>query len=409
MLPTCVGLVPFTNYSSYPLNTVSKNRNSQIKRRNIIIGGRYGGGFHELIVDDEKSAIECKSFENDYDKQFANLKYIGLNDAKHTHSYLVQNNRYLVVFVDKRYNVYDMKNDKWLINLNAPDTTNLIKNGNSSRSVLLNDEIIIISRRKSLWFYFIGNNHITNPLLIYTYKLKTENISYVAHGMSIIDFREESCYDQRYKIQLILFGGWNNCILSSFLHLDILLSYTWNLIEKSIQHKNISIDEKLINRNLIKLNNIDPKQMEYTWCRFGFECIMNDKNEAIIIMVGGNAYIPNANGTNIHLYNCATHELECKQNVLPFECQYYPGTIMKYKKKNQFPRIVIVQDKEYCIFNIYAHYIEWKIERIIWIGFSKNDSNNECFIDQLPKDLIIYILSLLGKQQLLSPYIIVKI
>ena len=45
------------------------------------------------------------------------------------------------------------------------------------------------------------------------------------------------------------------------------------------------------------------------------------------------------------------------------------------------------------------------MERVIWIGFYKNDNNEKCLIKILPKDLIIYILYLLGKQLMTNHYI----
>ena len=66
---------------------------------------------------------------------------------------------------------------------------------------------------------------------------------------------------------------------------------------------------------------------------------------------------------------------------------------------------MIAHDKHYCLFNVYAHYVEARIERIIWIGFYKNANNDKCFIKNLPKDLISYILFLLGKQLMVKPYI----
>ena len=72
---------------------------------------------------------------------------------------------------------------------------------------------------------------------------------------------------------------------------------------------------------------------------------------------------------------------------------------------NNDENIVIVHKDNYCVFNIYAHFIEAKIERIIWIAFYKNNDNDQCLIKRLPIDLILYILFLLGKQAMKHPYI----
>ena len=68
-------------------------------------------------------------------------------------------------------------------------------------------------------------------------------------------------------------------------------------------------------------------------------------------------------------------------------------------------KLLILSGKNHFHFNIYIDYIESKTERLIWIGFYKNNENNKCFIKTLPKDLIIYILDLLGKQAMKSPCI----
>ena len=69
------------------------------------------------------------------------------------HSYLVRNNTYIIVFGDHElYNVYDMENDKWLLKENEikwPEDS-------ESRSLLINDEIIIISYQViKMIYYFI--------------------------------------------------------------------------------------------------------------------------------------------------------------------------------------------------------------------------------------------------------------
>ena len=74
-------------------------------------------------------------------------------------------------------------------------------------------------------------------------------------------------------------------------------------------------------------------------------------------------------------------------------------------KCNGDEKLLIVQRKSYFHLNICINYIESKIERIIWIGFYKNNENNKCLIKILPKDLIIYILDLLGKKSMITPYI----
>ena len=235
----------FARYSHFPTN-IDEPNNQQLQKqpRNIIIGGACHArdGFYELIVDDDGNSINYKSFKNDYKRKFANLLYIELYGAPDTHSYLVQNNKFIAVYKENEYyNVYDMENDKWMLKQDEK----LVKYFVVGQSTLINDEIIIVSSGNQLYFYFIGNDHITDPTLIHKYTLKTKNISFIFHGMCIIDFvKQESPKDklyQTYELKIILFGGQlNNDFLSSFLYLDVLLSYQDDKLDS------ISIDEKLI-------------------------------------------------------------------------------------------------------------------------------------------------------------------
>ena len=96
---------PFIKYSYFctKKNAKKNEKSTKQQQKNIIIGGfdRFcdGDGFYELFLDDNDSnSINYKSFKNYYNKTFANLKFIGLDNARNTHSYLVQNNKYIVVF-----------------------------------------------------------------------------------------------------------------------------------------------------------------------------------------------------------------------------------------------------------------------------------------------------------------------
>ena len=66
-------------------------------------------------------------------------------------------------------------------------------------------------------------------------------------------------------------------------------------------------------------------------------------------------------------------------------------------KDKSYQSIVLLQKEKRFIFDVYVHYIEWDVARLIWIAFYKNEKNKQCFIRKLPKDLVKYILSLLGR------------
>ena len=307
-LPIDTTFVPFTQYSHFP-NNISDQK--QQKNTKLIVGGAVvsdGDGFYKFQVNDNGNSINYKLFKNECNKKFANLKHAGIHTAQCTHSYLVQNNKYLVVLQsNKHYNVYDMENDKWLLKQREKELKHSL-----SRSALINDEIIIISQGNELQFYFIGDHHITDPILMHKYTLKTKDISFMFHGMCIIDFIKQTSPKNElyktYKLKIILFGGSaNKNFLSSFLYLNILLSY------KDFSFVNLSIDENLIGRNKIKLTNMNWNQAkENGWFCFGFECILNDKNEPLIIIIGHDG---ESMSKNIHLFNCVTHELTRHEKV----------------------------------------------------------------------------------------------
>ena len=181
-----------------------------------------------------------------------------------------------------------------------------------------------------MYFYYIGNNYISKPLLLHKHKLKTKKVCFNAHGMCVVGFefvqqksntktpKDESC--KRYKLKIILFGGCDNeNILSSFLYLHVLVSYNCNyfLIKEastltSEQMIQISIiDENLIDENEIKLKNINEMENK-NWYNFGFECIDNWKKEPVIVIVGGSQ---SDMANDVYLFNCATYQLERKKEV----------------------------------------------------------------------------------------------
>ena len=328
-------------FASYSYSKVHTNDvfNYQPKRRSILIGGcgSTESGFYEFIFNDEENSIVYKSFQNDYSKQFANLKCIGMKNlnAANTHSYLIQDNKYLAVFhcntySDMYYNVYDMESDEWLINRNNVRLI-AIPNLPGKRSVLINEEIIIVSISDNLYFYFIGKDCITNPQLVYKCKLATQDVSFINHAMCVIDvdtvtvIKQDSIASknksaEKHKVKIILFGGdGNRDSLSSFLILDIVLSYSYDCKDKkSLPLIKVSINEHLVDKSSIRLKNItedeDGHQVNtkyYYPCDFGYTCIWNSRNEPILMIIGGLH-----TERDIHLFNCVTYEFTRKSQVM---------------------------------------------------------------------------------------------
>ena len=307
--PYDVSNIFFTRYSHWARSTTKENK---MKQKNLIIGSSNcrSCGLYEFVVNNETNSIEYESLSTDYNKKFANLEHIGYDNVQGIHSYLIRNNKYLVVFDENYcYNVYDMSNDKWL--LDAGDKYLSASEWTYSRSVLINDDIIIISQFKQLYFYFIGNNHIVDPILIRKYKLKTHKVSFNSHAMCIIDFTIEK--HGQYKLKIMLFGGrQNEKALSSFLILDISLSYYHEKFH-AFKLKSLSIKENLVNKKKIQFKNMAKTGLYMnSWFSFGFECILNSKNEPIVVMIGGYC---GGTSRDIHLFNCVTNELRWQKKV----------------------------------------------------------------------------------------------
>ena len=79
---------------------------------------------------------------------------------------------------------------------------------------------------------------------------------------------------------------------------------------------------------------------------------------------------------------------------LPFDCGATP-TIFETNDG-----IIVIQGQECAYFKVIGNNLKWDIERLIWIAFYKNEKNEKCFIDKLPKDIIKhYIINFLGHTQ----------
>lgn len=351
-LPVIVAFISFSQYGIFPMNLAKTARqvNCNPKRRHLIICNflqNVDEGFHELLItrngDIDKKNVEItyKQFKEDYDKPNANIHQAAFGpNGVGVHSYLVDNNKYLVAFQSNNYNVYDMESDKWLLNQSK---FKLRKNDSRySRSVLINDEIIIISSNDALYFYSIAiaKDHITNPLLIGEHKFSTENVSFSAHGMCVIDFKivtlnnnlnknggnyNDNNYNLTYEVKILLFGGTHNFrFFDSFVECDISLSFNKSDSKATdwFEKVDLSVEEILVGRNEFTLKNVDqeilhvPANEQCKWGFFGYECTFNDQNEAVIIIVGGDGG-KNAKfaSKSVRLYNCKTHKFKCIPQV----------------------------------------------------------------------------------------------
>ena len=64
------------------------------------------------------------------------------------------------------------------------------------------------------------------------------------------------------------------------------------------------------------------------------------------------------------------------------------------KGVNTKNRFVCASMKYKIMYDVNKEIDYWKFDRIIWIGFVKNEDNKDCLLSSLPKDVIIKILKL---------------
>ena len=347
------------------------HKDSTFRGRHIILGGlnHSENVFHELILTDFGDDLIFKSFDSDYNKKNGQIA----RGAGGYHSYLVQNNKYLAVIQKSlEYNVYDIENDKWLL----PDRSSQDRieiespSVDGPRSALIGDDIIAFSGDTQINFYYIANDHITKPVLINKYNMKlNKTFEYYYHGICCIDYEKKINKDDKidYRFKLVLFGG-RMKFLQSFVEFDVTLNVTSTKKLSQLQLKGgdgsintgtdsedgsvidckLKVKEKIITSDeIICSKELTALQSNLNvWMSFGHGCIINSKNESIIIVVGGHEGGAWKSHLSIYLFNCTSKTLDVK-NV---KCLYI-NIAKKKHKKILFPHVflnIIVYICRYC-------------------------------------------------------------
>ena len=170
------------SFAQNSIQSSLKNKAEQFyTNANIIVGGSedFQTEFYEILLSDEDNSISYKSFKKDYKDYNANLKLIRINDGQYVQSFLVDNNKYVIVFREYYgYNVYDMLNDRWLLKANN-------KQFLGQKGILITDQIIATYQLIQVHFYYIGSNNISNPQHIKSFTLDTD-VDY--QGMCCTEF-----------------------------------------------------------------------------------------------------------------------------------------------------------------------------------------------------------------------------
>ena len=340
-VPYDVDYVSFVRYSDNFLRHTPCTNTNITKQRLIIPGSatckspnsKYAGMYEIFLPEPyNNDHITFKSFEKDYNKPNASISKIypdndGLFlNAADVHTFITKDNKYIIMFhVTKGYNVYDIENDKWLLKSN---NTNIRAFDSQCQSLLINDELLILSDSYVLFFYLISNsnrsrketNHFLSPKLLTQRVVFDMSYDYDEHGICLIDcVKNVMEKNDTYLLKILIFGGFEIDFDKSFhlvnIKIDLNLYFSqynnnnndnnhsndnnWNLLPVAdtkwlIVKKTLLdisfISENNINVHLIGENKAKPKAKKLRVSSFGCQTLFNSKNEKIILIIAPSAY-----------------------------------------------------------------------------------------------------------------------
>ena len=331
------------SFARYSCDVVHNIFNTKIKKtRHIIVGGSDDGetNFYEILWNKNHSnitQIKWKSFAFDYQKQNASLSNIGLKNGKYVHSYITQNNKYIIILhASVGYNVYDIDKDCWLLSQN---NSKAIEYGvYPMRSLLISDEILIISELDVLKIYSLKD--LKDPQSIGEIELRGCGL-YHCHGLCCIStnvIKEDNANGEYSRsIDIAIIGGISQVWIDSIAWVPIQLDININGKEnndndddeedenddedddgKVNKSEKCSFSFKASQREMIEhlsmdCVNFDGFSFNARLYSFGVECVTNEKKEPVMIIIGGTGTAHNER--SILYYNLQTRATYRKQNV----------------------------------------------------------------------------------------------
>ena len=268
----------------------------------------------------------------------ANIKRIKLKTARYSHSYITQNNKYIIVFRnDVGYNIFDISQDKWLkIEGNCKTVIGHYITDYHSRSIFINDELLIFSFKNNIFIFRLSFNNIGLTVVKLVAKYYSNKMTnYNHHGFCCVEWniRENVILDEKdvktwtlYDLKLLLFGGDSIPFGKSIVQLNISLEIPF-VNSNQLRNDHIAFGDKECNIKVIE-RHIIKDDMKYSdngskylyngslkhakLCNFGYECAKNDNNESVVIIIGGNKIY----NTGLILYNVNQQEISINLAVL---------------------------------------------------------------------------------------------
>lgn len=312
--------------------------------------------FYQLLTK-QHDRIEYRSFQEYFGKKNAKFSVIGMKYGHFTHTFLTRDESNIIVFNKYfGYNVYDIRSDRWLLETNNKEIDYQTR---SARSLLVNDEILIISERKQIHLYNLSN--IINPHAIEHWRIQSKIYNdytrdYNEHGVCLLEFYKNPIDDndneiiidknninnytnhengkEIYYIKILLFGGaYVMPFERSIIEFKIKLwkTTTTSYYNSKVNHfEKTEILEKPLKKHIKYLGSMrDIKDDLYD---FAYQCIVNYNNHRIIVIIGDIDVIEDS-CNSIFLYNYDTNEMWQKRNALPTSSRNSPVTIIETRKE----------------------------------------------------------------------------
>ena len=301
--------------AQYPMSIGNEDLNTKTQR--IIIAGGFGKNesrVHELVSKQTANGLEINCQDTGIDLVDIGCKY-GLNVI----SLITSDSSKLITIrpYNGIYNVYSFGLKSWMINddtqvYNKSQIFNLGCIG--QRYLFINDDILIISYKKQLHFYNMSN--VLEPQLIQIHTITSKipgnsKDGYINHGICMINYQFSKDCKELFS-SIIVFGGYGHIPFeSSFIQFDIVFDYCLN----SNNCNEMNINAQIIENKIYQVNLFQVSKNILQLYHFACHCVNNDKNEKIIMIIGGLNEGSYESGNCVFLYNVSTSTLTESQTV----------------------------------------------------------------------------------------------
>ena len=314
--------------------------------RYIIVCGYRGGEttFYEILTPSgsDVNGANCnfklsfKSFTKDYKRRNADLEMCGLSKEKIVNSFITKDNKYIVILPSSgSYNIYDMEKDKWL-----NDGNDIESFSHQSKSLMIDDRILVISANDYLRFYLLNDKMIFELIQEYIIRdiIKNESkYQYCSHGMCCIESncikklqaninikekekeKEErsAIYSMEYEFKLMLFGGYVHCVslCDTFVQFDVSITLSSTTVEGDKIDKDntmFKVGERSLNGNKMTLVNMVLESRLYDFSTF---IISKHDGNPVIVMIGGVLITPGYETCTLVTYDVKENILEAQLGV----------------------------------------------------------------------------------------------